>query len=202
MDNTETHRDAHRDTPTAPLNRRALIRTATLTAGMAATGWVASAPHNTAMASTGGPLSPDIPVVLPKTEFVYEALCDLEPAIDMGNGPLGGRRIINIVGGRFAGPRLRGTVLRGGADRQLLRKDGVRILNALYELQTEDGAVLTVNNRVLIDARPDGTRYAFSHIDLTAPEGPHDWLNRKSFVGTLHSLTPGKIVLIRVYSLE
>ncbi|MBF2717735.1 DUF3237 domain-containing protein [Agrobacterium vitis] len=148
----------------------------------------------------GGPLS-DIPIVLPQTEFVYEAIFTLQDMIEMGASPQGDRRIINITGGEFAGPRIKGKVMPGGADRQVLRKDGVRLLNALYELQADDGAIITVNNRVLIDRQPDGTQYAFSHIDITAPDGPHDWLNRRVFVGTLHSLRPKPMVLIRVFSL-
>jgi hypothetical protein len=152
--------------------------------------------------ASGGPLSADIPVVLPKTEFVYEAIFELEPTRDLGAGPLGGRRIVPIVGGVFQGPRLKGKVIpTGGADRQIVRKDGVRMLDALYELETDDGAVITVHNKVTIAPRPDGTTYAFSKIDITAPEGPYDWINRLVFVGTLHSLRPQPKVLIRVYSL-
>ena len=142
-----------------------------------------------------------MPIVLPRTEFVYEALVDLEPMMKLGEGPLGERRMVPIVGGVFEGPRIKGTILRGGADRQLVRKDGSRLLNALYELQTEDGAIITVNNRVLLDKRPDGTPYSFSGLDITAPEGPHDWLNHLVFVGTHHSMAPQLKVLIRVYSL-
>jgi hypothetical protein len=47
------------------------------------------------------------------------------------------------------------------ADRQLVRKDGTKVLNALYELKTDDGSVITVNNQVLIDKRADGAQYAF-----------------------------------------
>jgi Protein of unknown function (DUF3237) len=155
-----------------------------------------------AQSHAGGPLSAEIPVVLPKTEFVYEAIFELEPTKELGIGPLGERRIVPIVGGVFQGPRLKGKVLpTGGADRQLIRKDGVRMLDALYELQTDDGAVLTIHNKVTIAPRPDGTAYAFSKIDITAPEGPYDWMNRLVYVGTLHSLRPLPKVLIRVYAL-
>ena len=109
--------------------------------------------------------------------------------------------MVPIRGGVFAGPRIKGSVMPGGADRQLLRADGAHLLNALYELKTDDGAVITVNNRVLIDKRSDGSPYAFSQVELTAPEGPHDWLNHLVFVGTLHSLAPQPRVLIRVFSL-
>ncbi len=172
--------------------------------GGASAALLASAASGTATAedaqSPNGPLS-EIPIVLPRTELVYEAVFDLEPTMMLGQGPLGERRIVPISGGVFAGPRLKGKVVPGGADRQLMRKDGAHVLNALYELQTDDGAVITVNNRVLIDKRQDGTPYAFSNIDITAPEGPHDWLNHLVFVGTLHSMAPQPKVLIRVYSL-
>ncbi|MDE2361751.1 MAG: DUF3237 domain-containing protein [Hyphomicrobiales bacterium] len=177
-------------------SRRALI-------GAAPAGFLASigvAPALGAEAASGGPLS-DMPIALPKTEFVYEAIFDLAPTLMLGAGPLGERRIVPITGGVFAGPRIRGKVLPGGADRQLVRKDGAKMLDALYELQAEDGAIITVNNRVLLTSRPDGSPYGFSKIDVTAPEGPHGWLNHLVFVGTLHSLRPKPQVLIRVFSL-
>lgn len=177
--------------------RRAFLGAATTAIALSAAGLTARAADQ---AASGGPLS-DLPITLPRTEFVYEAIFTLQDAIEMGRSPLGDRRIINITGGEFAGPRIKGKVLPGGADRQLARQDGIRQLNALYELQADDGAVITVNNRVLIDRQPDGTQYAFSHIDITAPQGPHDWLNRRVFVGTLHSLRPKPMVLIRVFSL-
>ncbi|UFN47723.1 DUF3237 domain-containing protein [Roseomonas sp. OT10] len=146
------------------------------------------------------PMAGTVPLVLPRTEFVYEAICDLEPTLMLGDSPLGERRMVPISGGSFEGPRIRGKVLPGGADRQLVRKDGVRILNALYELQAEDGAVITVHNRVLVDDPPGQPRYAFSTLEITAPEGPHGWLNRGVYVGTLNSLRPARAaVLIRVY---
>jgi hypothetical protein len=44
-----------------------------------------------------------------------------------------------------------GTVLAGGADRQLVRADGVKELSALYEMQAHDGAIITIHNWVTID---------------------------------------------------
>jgi hypothetical protein len=79
----------------------------------------------------------------------------------------------------------------------------VRRLAALYELETEDGAVITVENSVVIApgaaGQPD---YRFSTIAVTAPEGPHGWLNRLAFVGTLNPLRPARdAVLVRVFAL-
>ncbi len=135
----------------------------------------------------------------PTAALVYRATVDITERISIGRGPLGERFIVPIVGGSFEGERLRGRVLPGGADRQLLRHDGIRELDALYEMQTDDGAIITVHNQVVIDAPADGPRYAWSHVKLTAPDGPHAWLNRRLFVGTVQTLAPRPAVLISVF---
>jgi hypothetical protein len=146
------------------------------------------------------PMAGAFPVQLPTTRLAWEAVVGIAPVIDMGDTPLGKRRMIPITGGTFVGPRLRGKVLPGGADRQLVRKDGVTLLNALYEMQTDDGAVITILNRVTIDPSDKPAPYARSMVEATAPEGPHGWLNRRIFVGDLHGLPPERnAVVIRVY---
>ena len=82
-----------------------------------------------------------------KTEFLCKIEVFLEPARELGDTPLGRRRIIGITGGKFSGPRLSGKVLPGGADWQLIRADGVACLDARYTLQTGDGALIYVNNK-------------------------------------------------------
>ena len=71
----------------------------------------------------------------------------LEPIRDLGDTPLGRRRIIGITGGSFAGPRLSGRILPGGADWQVIRSDGVAYLDARYTLETSDGALIYVRNK-------------------------------------------------------
>ena len=71
----------------------------------------------------------------------------LESVRDLGETPLGRRRIIGITGGKFSGSRLSGRVLPGGADWQVIRADGVAYLDARYTLETSDGALVYVNNK-------------------------------------------------------
>ena len=141
---------------------------------------------------------------MPALELVYQAEVDIAERQDMGASALGHRFIVPILGGTFSGSRgLRGTVLAGGADRQLLRPDGVKELDALYEMRTDDGTVITVRNRAVIDDSRTPARYARSVLLLRAPEGPHGWLNRRVFVGTVDSMRPARVaVLIRVYLLD
>jgi hypothetical protein len=137
----------------------------------------------------------------PRSEFVYEAIVEVAAQEDLGNGPYGQRRIVPIIGGTFEGPSLRGTVTPGGADRQLLRADGLLELDALYELRTDDGAVLTVRNQVMIDMAGE-TPYVMSHIRIDAPEGRYAWLSRRVLVGTLQPLMPERnAVRVGVYQL-
>ena len=66
---------------------------------------------------------------------------------ELGETPLGRRRIIGITGGSFRGERLSGRVLPGGADWQVIRPDAVADLDARYTLETTDGALIYVRNR-------------------------------------------------------
>lgn len=148
-----------------------------------------------------------LPLTPPATHLLWEALVDIGPRIDLGTGPLGPRGMIPILGGEFrAGPGfagLSGTILPGGADRQQTRPDGARELDALYEMQVLDGAILTIRNRVIIDESGPGPRYALSRIAVTAPAGPWAWLSRRVILGTLQPARPMReAVLIRAWLAE
>ena len=84
--------------------------------------------------------------VTPSLNFLYASIVEIEPPLLVGQGPYGERRIINITGGVFSGPRLSGRVLPGGADWQIIRRDGIAELTAQYALQTNDGALIYITN--------------------------------------------------------
>lgn len=56
------------------------------------------------------------------------------------------RRVIPIAEGEVLGPRIFGKVLPGGADYQIMRVDGVTDLEARYLIETEDRALIYVEN--------------------------------------------------------
>jgi hypothetical protein len=85
----------------------------------------------------------------PTLEFVFAARVTVDRALDLGDVGKGGRRIVPITGGEFSGPRLRGNVIPGGADWQIVRHDGVAELEARYTLQTDDGTLIYVRNHAL-----------------------------------------------------
>ncbi|OJU54424.1 MAG: hypothetical protein BGN96_13155 [Bacteroidales bacterium 45-6] len=142
-----------------------------------------------------------------RTVFMWEAKVKVGNMIQVGESKRGTRRVIPILGGTFAGPQLKGVVLPGGEDWQLVRPDGDTELNARYLLKTDDGVVIQVMNNALIHT--DSQTKAFyckSVIDLEAPrDSPYDFLNHAVFIGTLHipELKPGEepYVVIGVYKL-
>lgn len=143
------------------------------------------------------------PETAPGLELIMQLLVEVADAIDLGSGPDGVRRMVPISGGRFEGRGLSGIVMPGGADRQRVRADGIRQLDALYELKADDGTIMTVRNRVMVDdsvARNGTGRYARSVVTVAAPDGPHAWLNRGIIIGTLTSLRPKQpFVYVRLY---
>ncbi|MEK8051024.1 DUF3237 domain-containing protein [Ideonella sp. DXS22W] len=150
-------------------------------------------------------LADTLPAEAPGTRLAWRAAVTVAEREALGTGPTGERFIVPITGGAFWGgpahPQLHGHVRTGGADRQLLRADGIKELDALYELQVHDGTVITVRNHVRID-EAENPRYARSVVQVTAPAGPWAWLNRRVFVGTLHSLRPQAVaVLVSVFEL-
>jgi len=142
-----------------------------------------------------------------KTELMWEAKVKIANMISVGESKRGVRRVIPITGGTFIGSKIKGEVLSGGEDCQLVRPDGDTELNARYLLKTDDGYVIQVTNNALIhtDSKTNAF-YCKSVIDLEAPKkSPYEYLNHAIFIGTLTmpQLKPGEepYVVIGVYKL-
>ncbi len=164
--------------------RRSLIRDALPAAAIAAVA-----------ASSASAQTPDAApaYTVPGLRLAFTAWVQIAALRNIGDIPGGQGRIVPIIGGEFDGPRLKGKVMPGGADWQTVRPDGVTELRAHYGLETEDGAIIQVWNNVIARADPPATvggaaqRFLRSAIKLEAPKGPHDWLNKAVFVGTLNA---------------
>jgi uncharacterized protein DUF3237 len=88
---------------------------------------------------------PAVPVT-PTLQLLYTSRIDIAAPLEIGKAAYGQRRVINITGGAFAGPRLSGRILPGGADWQVIRHDGIAELDARYTLETADGALIYIRN--------------------------------------------------------
>lgn len=135
----------------------------------------------------------------PELKLIWTAIVDIAEREDLGETPNGHRYIVPILGGMFfTGPGvegLSGAVLPGGADRQFVDRHGFKTLDALYEMKTDDGAILTVHNQVRID-ESGPMPYRRSVINVTAPQGRFEWMNRRVFVGTLETARPDRDAVI------
>jgi hypothetical protein len=121
----------------------------------------------------------------------------LAAPLELGETPLGRRRIIGITGGTFSGARLSGRVLAGGADWQVIRADGVADLDARYTLETDDGALIYVRNRGYRHGPPEVLKRLAAGMPVdpalyymrttpwfeTSAQRYH-WMNRMVCVGT------------------
>jgi hypothetical protein len=77
---------------------------------------------------------------------VTDLIVTVGQPIEIGSTAAGVRRLIPITGGEARGPRLHGRVVPGGADYQMLRRDGVTELDARYAIQTGDGILIYIEN--------------------------------------------------------
>jgi hypothetical protein len=135
------------------------------------------------------------------SEPALEIYVTLTDKLFMGQTDAGERAIVPITGGYFRGEGIQGIVLPGGADWQLIRRDGVQEIVAQYAIQTDNGSIIQVDNRG-ISFTDEGDRYRLTAPKFHAPEGQHDWLNKTLFVGTITSIAEPRAVIIRAYKLE
>jgi hypothetical protein len=132
-----------------------------------------------------------MPHPTPLLRHLFTVRAELESILDIGPTPAGHRRVVNILGGTVSGPRLTGTVLRGGADWQILRPDGALDIEARYTVRADDGALVQVTSTGLRHGPPDvvarvvrgepvdpGLYYfrTLMRFETAAPQ--YDWLNR------------------------
>lgn len=82
-------------------------------------------------------------------------------SMPVGDGGAGNRVVANVTGGRFEGPRLRGTVCDSGADWVLIDSAGFGRIDVRIVLATDDGANIYVSYQGLLEYN-DATRQAFA----------------------------------------
>ena len=117
-----------------------------------------------------------------------------KPVIIAGAGQ---RRIIPIIGGQVSGERVNGKILNIGADWQTVLADGTAQLVARYAFETDDGAIIEIDNfgfrhgppEVLAalargeDVDPD-QYYMRTQARLETGDPRYAWVNHTLFVGS------------------
>jgi hypothetical protein len=132
----------------------------------------------------------------PGLSFAFAINAKVGPIQDLGQTARGHRRIIDILGGEVAGPKLEGEILPGGADWQIVRPDGTIEVVARYTIRSKQGALVYVQNDGLRVASPEvlarmsrgEAMPVGSYHFRTAPrfetaEPALKWMERATFVG-------------------
>jgi len=133
----------------------------------------------------------------PALEHVADLVVLVDRPVEIGETGSGLRRLIPIVGGTIEGPRLRGRVLPGGVDFQLVRSPTVAELDARYTLELDGGQRVYVVNRALRRADAEVTArlvrgepvdpslvYFRCSPSFEVADEALRWLSESVFVGT------------------
>jgi hypothetical protein len=98
------------------------------------------------------------------------------------NGPQGTRTIVQITGGRFEGPRLKGSVQGPGGDWITNRADGSYKLDVRFTLRTDDGALVLVTYNGIGETTSTGARLRAAPLFETG-DARYTWLTKLQTVG-------------------
>jgi len=90
----------------------------------------------------------------PVLTFAFELRATVGAPQEVGDVRGGRRRIVPILGGTADGPGLRGRIVPGGADWQLIQPDGFSELDTRYTIETDGGSVIYVQNAGIRHAAP------------------------------------------------
>ena len=149
----------------------------------------------------------------PGLVFAFELRAQLGPPMELGQVPAGRRRIVPILGGTFEGPDLRGTILPGGADWQIVRADGFTELDTRYTIESDTGSKVYVRNagirhapaavmeKLLAGQMVDPSQVYFRTVPLFETSAPElQWMTRAIFVG-VGERQPSDVI-VRFWRLE
>lgn len=133
----------------------------------------------------------------PALDFFADLSVEVAAPQDVGQTPVGHRRVIPILGGEVRGNGWTARVLPGGADFQLILGGTLAQLDARYVLETDGGDLVFVANRAvraasaevtgkLLRGEPvDPSQVYFRCQPVFETASPAlSWINERMFVGT------------------
>src|SRR5713226_7603575 len=115
------------------------------------------------------------------------------------NGPQGTRTIVQLVGGRFEGPRVKASVQTPAGDWITNRADGSYRLDVRLTLKTDDGAVILVTYNGIGQTTDAGASLRIAPLFETG-DSRYVWLTRLQAVGVGERV--GTAVTYDIYALK
>ncbi|KAI0912696.1 hypothetical protein F4823DRAFT_633060 [Ustulina deusta] len=107
--------------------------------------------------------------------------------ISIGTIPAGTLVTIPITGGSFAGPKLNGKVVSGGADQSITDANGIFSPDGRFILQTKDGANISFR---------DWGYAPFVYASFETGFTAYEWLNSVVAVGQIAQTSTGASIAI------
>ncbi len=143
----------------------------------------------------------------PKLKFVFEISIQVGSVREVGETGKGLRKIVPITSGSFEGPHIKGIVIPGGYDWQLLRNDDVSEIDARYVLQTDEGTLITIVNkglrhghaavmkRIAMGEDVKADEYYFRSVPVfETGEKKYEWLVKNVFIA-IGTKKPDKVLI-------
>ena len=115
------------------------------------------------------------------------------------NGPQGTRTIVQIVGGRFQGPRVKASIQTPAGDWITNRADGSYRLDVRLTLKTDDGALILVTYNGIGQTTDGGASLRSAPLFETG-DSRYAWLTRLQAVGVGERV--GTTVSYDIYALK
>ncbi len=113
----------------------------------------------------------------PEFEYLGRLSAETGARTVVENGPQGTRTIVQIVGGRFEGPRVKATVQTPSGDWITNRPDGSYRLDVRLTLKTDDGAFILVTYNGIGHTTPAGASLRAAPLFETG-DSRYAWLAR------------------------
>jgi len=139
----------------------------------------------------------------PQLEFALQLRVTIDGTYTVGDIQHGRRVVIPITGGTFEGPLLKGTIMSGGADYQLVSHDGKRTeLEAIYSIKTDDGIIIHVRNRGLVCNDPQHYYFKAAPQFEAPSDSKYAWLNDALFVCQPEFTQAFKGIILNVWKVK
>jgi hypothetical protein len=118
----------------------------------------------------------------PQLEYLGTLRAETGSRTVIENGPQGTRTIVQLVSGRFEGPRLKASLQAPAADWVSNRADGTVKLDVRFTLRTDDGAVILVTYNGIGQPTEAGLSLRSAPLFETG-DSRYAWLTRLQAVG-------------------
>ena len=155
-------------------------------------GFTAAAPLANAQTKSAAPPAPGF-------EYLGSLQVQTGTRTVIENGPQGTRTVVQILGGRFEGPRLKATVQTPSGDWITNRADGSYRLDVRMTLKTDDGALILLTYNGIGQTTPAGASLRGAPLFETGDQR-YAWLTRLQAVSIGERI--GTDVKYDVYSLK